>query len=107
MLWRRYWYVSAYLGIAQGGMSPAVGRLPLDSGRLNVGSGLCPCLTVGDTVMVRLACMGVEACRFWRGLEGHGNALAPPLFTVKNTLHSGIGGGLGHWIGYGAGALPG
>lgn len=77
--------MSAYLGIALGGMSPAGGRLPLDSGRLNVGSGLCPCLTVGDTVMVKLACMGVEACRFWRGLEGHGNALVPPsLYSQKH-----------------------
>lgn len=94
--------MSSYLGIAEGRMLPADGKMPVNPGRLNIDSDFTPCFEAGDTVMVKLASITEEAYRFWRDFEDMTTLSRNPLFPVTNNLHSNIDGGLGYWFGYGA-----
>lgn len=102
VLGKPYGYMSAYLGIAEGRMLPADGKMPVNPGRLNIDSDFTPCFEAGDTVMVKLASITEEAYRFWRDFEDMTTLSRNPLFPVTNNLHSNIDGGLGYWFGYGA-----
>ena len=97
-----YGYLSSYLGIVSSDLLPADGRVAVNQGRINLRKDFTPYFAIGDTVLVKLACMDAPAYKFWREFEDILTLSRNPLFPVTNNMSSNVSGALGYWFGYGS-----